>query len=364
MIQETVNELREFAVSAGDDMSEDYLTLYLLVDPSYPENQSETPAWKVFLRNAVADVEAGLDPVQTKQWKKVRLNDTSPETAWARTRKRLEKYEAGYSPRGKTLVLLINPNGERRFELPVRLPNAYYYGRPRIQEFLWALDEYQQHLVLLFSEDQTRALLVTLGEPTGDLTIVSDQIWLREMRKSDKAFAIKARQAELSRRYVRSVAGDVDKYFLRNPDVERIILGGNVEMANAVLAALHQASREKVIAVLPIPFTTPAHEVIKRIRQMAQEAERDHEAALVSEILAQAAAGGRGATGSIAVGRALERATVRLLALPYPSDPKTVEPLLWQALRLGSDIEFLHDEAAERVREAGGVIARLHYAVQ
>ncbi len=364
MIQETVRELQEFAAGSGDDVAENYLSLYLLVDPAYPENQSETPAWKVFLKNAIAEVEAGLDPVQTKQWKKVRLSDTSPETAWARTRKRLARYETGYSPRGKTLVLLINPDGERSFELPVRLPNAYHFGRPRVQEFLWALDEYQQHLVLLFGEDQTRALLVTLGEPAGETTILSDQLWMRDMRKSGKEFAIKARQAELTRRHVRSAAGEIDKYFLKNPDIERIVLGGNVEMANAVLAALHPASRDKVIAVLPIPFTAQAHEVVERIRDAARTAERDYETALINEVTAQAAAGGRGATGPVAVERALDRGMVRLLALPYPGDPETVEPLLWKALRYGSDIEFLHDDAAERARQAGGVVARLHYAIQ
>jgi hypothetical protein len=363
MIQQGLEVLRDFADYAGEHASEDYLSLYLLVDPAYLENQSETPAWKVYLKNAIADIESRLDPAQLRQWKKVRLNDTAPETSWARTRKRLEKYLTSYRPEGKTLVLFIGPDAEYRFELPVQLPNAHYFGRPHVQEYLWALDEYQQHVVLLFAEDQTRALTGYLGRATGELLVTSDQAWLRELRKGGSHQQVQWRQDEIGRRFIRSIAGRADKFFLKNPDVVRIVLGGNVEMAHAVLSMLHPATRERVIAVLPIPITTSPHEIVQRIRDAAIQAERDHELAVVSEILAEAGAGGRGATGFTAVGRALDRAAVQLLVLPYPGAAETVEPLLLQAVRQGAMIEFVAGESAERVQEAGGVIARLYYVM-
>jgi hypothetical protein len=361
MINEALDTLRNFAEYAGTHDHEDYLSLYLLVDPAHPENQSEMPEWKIYLKNAINDVEAGLDPVQLRQWKKVRLSDTAPETAWARTRKRLEKYLTSYSPQGKTLVLFISPSGEYRYELPVPLTNAHYFGKPHIQGFLYALDEYQLHLVLLFAEDQTRALTLALGEKTAELVVTSDQAWLRQVRKAAHSQDIEWRQDELSRRFIRSVGGQVDKYFLQNSDIERMVLGGNIEMANAVLGTLHPAVRDKVIAVLPIPITTPAHEVADRIRDVARQAERENELELVNDIVRAAGAGGRGATGYTAVSRAMERAAVRLLALPYPADAATAEPLLLQAVRNGATVEFVKGEAAERVIEAGEIIAQLYY---
>lgn len=363
MINEALNTLRNFADYAGSHEHENYLSLYLLVDPAHPENQSEMPAWKIELKNAITEVEAELDPVQLRQWKKVRLSNTSPETAWARTRKRLEKYQTSYTPKGKTLVLFISPNSEYQFELPVALVNAHYFGKPHIQEFLWALDEYQQHLVLLFAEDQTRVLQLALGETTGDVAITSDQAWMRKQRKAAHAQDIQWRQDELSRRFVKSVAGEVNKYFLKNPDIERMVLGGNVEMANAVLGTLHPAARDKVIAVMPIPITTPPHEVADRIRAQAKQAEREFELQLVNDVISAAGAGGRGATGHTAVGRAMERAAVRLLALPYPAEAETVEPLLLQAVQNGAAVEFVKGEAADRVNEAGGIVAQLYYAL-
>ena len=129
------------------------------------------------------------------------------------------------------------------------------------------------------------------------------------------------------------------------------------------MGSLHRAVQEKVIAVLPIPANTPAHEVAARVRETAEAAERDYETALVDEVMAQAQARGRGATGSVAVGRALDRGAVRLLALPYPGEAETVEPLLLQAIRNGSRVEFLHGQAAERAAAAGGIVAQLYYAM-
>lgn len=362
MIQTIYNDLREFAEYATSHAEEKYLSLYLLTDPADPKNQSQTPAWHIYLKNAVNEVETSLDPVQTKQWKNVRLSDDDPNKEWARIRKRLDKYITSFRPDSKSLVLFISPNGEHRFELPVSLNNVYHFGRPHIQEILWALDEFQQHLVLLFAEDQTRVLRVTLGRTGADATVESDQAWMRQQRKAAHTQDIEWRKDELTRRHVRAVATEVDKYFLKNPDIERIILGGNMEIANAVLGTLHNSVQEKVIAVLPIPITAPAHEVAANIHDSAIAAERDYETVLVQEVIGQAKSRGRGAVGHVAVERAIQRSAVRLLALPYPAGD-AVEPLLLEALRQGSRIEFLHDEAAGIVQQEGDIVASLYYPI-
>ena len=363
MIQQLIDDLREFAEYAATHAQESYLSLYLMTDPSEAGNQSQTPAWRTFLRNAVANVEAGLDPVQTRQWKNVRLSDESPEKGWARTRKRLDKYLTSYRPEGKTLVLFISPGSEFSFELPVRIDSASYYGKPHIQEFLWALDEYEQHSVLLFSADEVRVLRLALGRSAADRTVVSEQAWLRGLRKTGEGEQNQQRQDDITRRFVKRAANEVDKFFMKTPDVGRVVLGGNMELANAVLGSLHPSVKDMVIGVLPIPADLPPHEVAERVAETAEQGEREHEAALVADVIRSAGARGRGATGYTAVGHALDRGAVRLLALPYPADSDVVEPLLLQAVRAGATVEFLHGEAAERVKEAGGIVAQLYYSI-
>ena len=363
MIHQLIDDLREFAEYAATHAQDSYLSLYLMTDPSDSANQVQTPAWRTFLNNAIANVESGLDPVQAKQWKNVRLSDESPDKAWARTRKRLEKYLTSYRPEGKTLVLFLSPGSEYSFELPVRIDSAYYYGKPHIQEFLWALDEYEQHSVLLFGEDHVRVLRLALGRSAADRSVVSDQAWLRGLRKTGEGEQNKQRQDDITRRFVKNAANEVDKFFMKTPDVGRIVLGGNMELAHAVLGSVHPSVKDKVIAMLPLPVELPAHEVADRIAETAEQGERDYEAALVTDIIRSAGARGRGATGYTAVGHALDRGAVRLLALPYPADSDVIEPILLQAVRAGTEVEFLHGEAAERVKDAGGVVAQLYYAV-
>ena len=363
MTQQLIDDLREFAEYAAGHAQDAYLSLYLMTDPSDPGNQVQTPAWRTFLNNAITHVEAGLDPAQAKQWKSVRLSDESPEKGWARTRKRLEKYLTSYRPQGKTLVLFLSPGSEYSFELPVRLDSASYYGKPHIQEVLWAIDEYEQHSVLLFGEDHVRVLRLALGRSAADRTVVSDQAWLRLLRKAGESQQNKERQDDITRRFVKNAANEVDKFFMKSPDVGRIVLGGNMELAHAVLGSVHPSVKDKVIAVLPIPVESAPHEVAERIAETAEQAEREYEAALVTAIIRQSGARGRGATGYTAVGHALDRGAVRLLALPYPAESDIIEPILLQAVRAGTQVEFLHGEAAPRAAEAGGIVAQLYYAI-
>lgn len=362
MTHELFDDLREFADYAAANAQEKYLSIYLLVDPSHSENQSQIPAWHIYLKNAIADIEANLDSTQTKQWKNVRLSDTDPNKDWARIRKRLDKYLTSYRPEGKTLALFISPSSEYRFELPVQLSNVHHFGKPHIQEFLWAVDEYEAHMVVLLAEDEARVLQIGLDRTATDATVIADQHWLRRQRKAAHAANIESRQDELSRRFIQSIAKDANKYFLGHPDIERVILGGDQRLANAVLGAVHPSVQEKVIAVLSIPVEAPAHVIASRIRETAEQHEREYEDALVAEVIGQAKARGRGATGTVAVGRALDRSAVRLLALPYPAD-EALEPMLLQAVRQGSQVEFLHGDASSRAAEAGGIIAQLYYAV-
>ncbi len=364
MISEANELIHDFAQYAGDHEGDNYLTLYLNVDPADRDNQSENPAWRIFLKNAIDKFEETMDPGQMRQWKKVRLSDESPETAWARTRKRLDNAISNYRPEGKTLVLFVSPGAEYHYELPIKIDNAVYYGKPHMQEFLWALDEYEQHLVVLIAEDQARALLLSLGQTTAEVDVQSDEAWLRQVRKAAHSADIQMREDELDRRFIRDIAGRVDKFFLQNRDVQRVVLGGNVVMANALRGELHPAIQERVIAVLPIPFDAAPHEIADRVRETAQQAERDHEVALVDDIIGQAKkTGGRGVLGYDAVAEASDRAAIQVLALVYPDDSAMVEPLLINALNAGAQIEFVRGTAATALGEAGRVAARLYYAL-
>ncbi len=362
MIHEVESLLHEFVAYVRDsEEHEDILSLYLMVDPADERNQGTPRKWQIFLKNALAEIESGLDPSQTKQWKNVRLSDQDERTRWARVRLRLERYLTGYRPSGKTLVLFVGPNGELPVELPVRLENKVYYGWPHMTEFLWALDEYEQHLVVLFAQDQVRALNLFLGDSADEVEIDMDQTWHRRLRKTGHEANIAQRQEEFDRRFARWAAGELNQHFLKLTDIERIIFGGNMQMAHAVRHYLHPAVAEQVIAMLPIPIGTPVYDVAETIRDVTKEHEREFESALVSELVDRAKAGGHAALGPEMVNQALDEQAVSLLVLPYPIEREVADELFVKAIYSGAGFEFVGGEAARILEEEGSIAARLYF---
>jgi peptide subunit release factor 1 (eRF1) len=259
------------------------------------------------------------------------------------------------------LALFIGPNGELAYELPVALSNFAHYGKPQIAKFLRALDEYQEYLVVLFAQDRARAINVFLGESAAEVMIHVDQTWNRKVHKTAHDSSQADRLDEIDRRFARHAAGELDKHFLGSDDVERIIFGGNLQLAHAVRNYLHPYVADRVIAMLPIPIDTATHDIAAQVRPVADASEREFEEHLVANLINRARAGGRAVLGHEAVSEALNRHAVSELVLPYPSDLVTADELLVKALYSSADLEFIEGEAAERLQEEGGVGAFLYY---
>lgn len=369
MLHEAEHLLKEFIAYVQDaEKRPNVLSLYLVVDPADAANQAETPAWQIYLRNALTEIENQLDPEQVKQWKTVRLSDTSEKTEWARARLRLENYLDAYRPQGKTLVLFVSADQLLAYELPVRLRNYAHYGWMQVKDFLYAIDEYEQHLIVLFAQDKARAVSLFLGASASDVTVNLDQTWQRkDSRKTAHAAQIERRQDELDRRFARYMAEEINQVFVEDQDVDRIILGGNVQLAHAVRAFLHPSVARKVISVAKIPFEALPHEIADLIRSTAYTAERDHELILVQDTVSMAKAGKRAALGLNDVNHALDLYAVSLLILPYPIETPilagVVDELLVKALYSGSQVEFVRGEAANLLIAEGGIAAQLYYTI-
>lgn len=350
MIQEAEHLIQEFVAYVSDEQSQQaVLSLYLVVDPADPANQAVTPAWQIYWKNALREIESKLERAD---W-----------TRWEKTKARVERYLADYHPTGKTLVLFAGPQAELEYELPLRLENVVHYGWPQVTEFLWALDEYEQYLVLLVGQDQARGLIMFLGQSANEVMVNVDQTWQRKERKTAHFDQMVQRHDEIDRRFLRYIAGELNRHFLENPDVERIILGGNTTMAHALRNYLHPTVADNVIDILAIPLDKKEHEIAEMIREVTLNYERENELAIVNDIVNRAKSGGRGAVGEKAVNKALDMQAVSLLVLPYPMTAKPSDELFVKAIRSSSDVEFVHGEAADRLTEVGGIAVRLYHAI-
>ena len=144
MIQ--LDEIKQL-VTQGDEHT---LTIYVTVDPAAQENQATHPAWRVWLKNALNDLEAEIDRTQDDFWPEIRGQ--------------VDAYIGEYQPSSKSLAMLIGADLQQVYELAVPVENQVFYGKPMVVPLLWVMDEYQPYLVVLADHEKARFFMASLGE--------------------------------------------------------------------------------------------------------------------------------------------------------------------------------------------------------
>lgn len=340
------------------------LSLYLTVDASRLENHAATPGWRIWLKNALRELQ-GAHP---------------EDEEFAALRKRAEERLDNYRGHSKALALFLTPGGEQVFELPVPLAdNAIAYGRASLAPLLWLLDEYERTLILIVDQERARFISGYMGAATREGFHNNDFVAYDFPEKTQMptghmqggrvaggsnrdAFA--ATEGDHRRRFFQEVAEQARR-LKEESGASRLILGGSEEAAHAVKREMHDTVANSVIAIVPIPQWVDDGEVVRLAAPHALAYERQREVEIVDEIIGFAKSGGRGALGHPEVAGCLQRQQVELLVLPWPiEDPDFRDRLPREALAAGAKIELVSGAAAERVRAEGGVVARLFYVIK
>ena len=359
--RETIQQLKT-------QLSKPTLSLYLRVDPAYQQNQAEMPAWRIWLKNALRDIAQEQPEEKQEQWKMIQ----DRLTTW------IDQYE----PQGKTLILFLDQENLFDYELPVALENHASYDEVNFMPLLWSIDEYERYLIVLVDQEQARLMSAYLGgtAPETEMSIDLDYDWgektlmpasakggqsggraLREGNNRDRFEDMIEAHVD---RFHQDVADEIREIFseLNEP---RIIIGGAERAAHNVQSKLHESITPHVVSILPIPFQAPEDEIYSHVLDAGLHFEREREKDLVDQVIGFAKAGGRGALGMQAVNRAFTMQQVELLILPYPpTEEGQVSDLMHKAMELNSDVELVHGEPADLLRNEGGVAARLYYSIE
>lgn len=350
-----LEHVRDFLRSTQEDV----VTFYLHVDPGHQPNQNTPPAWRIYAKDALRNIEAEVNGRDDVQWEAIR--------------ERVERYLETYTPSGKTLVLMMGQETEHIHELPLVLENRHAFGDPLLTPLVWALDEFERYLVVLVDQEQAKFVSAYLGhsDTSEEMSIDFDDYDFRErnyinisgaQQGSSKDQFDDMRDAHV-KRFHKDVA-EQTRELMQEIDADRIVLGGNGKAAHALRDLLHQELQQQVVGILPIPLDAADHAISEEIRQAALNYERSHELDLVEEVVGLAKAGGRAALGMETVRERLQHQQVELLILPWPAeDAQAASEMTLQALSNGAAVELVHGSAAMRLRNDAEVAARLFYAV-
>jgi hypothetical protein len=325
------------------------LSLYLRVDPGYLENQAATPAWRIWAKNAIRDLEANVADDQ--------------KAVWRAARAKAEAFLESYRAESKGLIYYASEADERTLALPLPFDNQAAFGEPLLTPLFWKIDEYERYLIVLVDQEEARFVTAYLGSAADEMTLETDldrytQATLNQAANRD---AYKDMVDEYRRSFYRSVAAEIES-LEREQQTTRIILGGASESAHAVRQQLPERLAAQIVDQVNIPMRTPNHELVKVIRPIAEAYERKFETELLSSVIDAARSGGRGALGRDAVLKMLDDQRVSLIVAPWPlRDEELLQSLPARSFQSGSQIEIVHGDAAVQLEEVGGIAARLHY---
>lgn len=341
----------------------DTLSLYLNVDPTVSENQTAHPAWRIWAKNALRDLEKNLEPQSVSVWTDIRS--------------RAEDFLNDYTPSSKGLALIYGPELEWAYNLPVAVENQAAFGVPLLAPLVGMLDEYEPYLIVMADNAEARFLITSLGQvdfqEAQELTVDTSD-WTHKTIQSASNYAGKTVQSNARDDYDQRVElyrerfyEEVGKHAAQLADeynARHIIIAGAEHAAHSVHHHLPEKVAGTVVGVTALPMRSTVNEILQHVLPMALDYERQQEMKLVEEVIDLAKAGGRGGIGREAVLHMLDEHRVEMLIAPWPMpDDRLAQELPLRILASGGEVEFVHGPAAERLNAEGGLAARLYYAV-
>jgi hypothetical protein len=170
--------------------------------------------------------------------------------------------------------------------------------------------------------------------------------------------SLEASAAKLAREVVDQVRNRVGKDGL-------LVLGGSAEAVAGLESHLPRDIADRCTQSPSMTFYMTDAELTRELEGAASELTRRAQASLLFEVENEAARGGRGALGRLAVGEALRDRRVDTLLLSHGfivSSPDDADELVGAAFEEGGYVEELSGDGAARLDALGeGVAARLRY---
>jgi peptide subunit release factor 1 (eRF1) len=307
----------------------------------------------------------------------------------------LEEIVKRIEPGGKTLVLARHRSLGVTFRkiLHLPLPSGAYWGTGAfLRPLLEALDEHERFGVVLVDQKRARLLTVFLGEIEEHKGLISEVPPRPDSPTSDKLRSqprMERRHDESVTSHLRMVAAELGR-LLDHLEVDRLIVGGAVEVGSELVRQLPKRLRGRLVEVLPIPVGASPEDILARTSEVQLRIERANELETVRDLLKEVRKGGRAVAGLAATLDAINQGRVwklvylqglkleggvcgdcsvlvdpadescPLCGKPVDREPRMVDRMARSVLEHGGHVEMVDGPAAEALRQVAEVAAIMH----
>jgi peptide chain release factor subunit 1 len=302
-----------------------------------------------------------------------------------------------YEPSARGLVIFCDPASDFFWQRELRAQlysDASWDTTPYLRPLLETLDEFERYGVVLVDRSRGRLFTVYMGE-IEEAREFSHNLEVKHPRSTtqDKLRNTlrNQRRGDLHARWhLKHVAQQItemaDKY-----DFDRLILAGQSENTTELASILPKRLLSRLVGDIPLSLNSPEHEVLEQTMAVEQRFEREHEARQVEQLIIAASKENRAVLGLEATLKALgEKSAWRLLyaegltcegarctncaslfareiaACSYCGQrvvaiDDIVEPIVRAVIDLDGRVEAVRGEAADKLRQNGGIGAFLRF---
>ena len=251
------------------------LSVYLDIDQSKAANLDRR--FEASLNDMLRSIEKQSDEKQAK--------------SFAADAERARQYVSRLEPRAKGLILFSDDSEgffwAREIKAAVR-NRARWEDTPYVAPLLEIVDEYERYGVVLLDKESARLFTVFIGEieehydamapaPVRHIKTTGTDHWLSQRRFQSKA--------EMHVHWhVKHVAETLDK-LVDQYAFDRLLLGGPVEATSALKPLLSKRVRNRVVERLPLPIKANPQEVLEAALEVERRVERQLEKQIVEELI-------------------------------------------------------------------------------
>jgi peptide subunit release factor 1 (eRF1) len=310
---------------------------------------------------------------------------------------RVMEFVSGYTPAAKGIVVFCDDSEGFFWSQEVHTPilsQAFWDEAPYVRPLLEQLDEYERYGVVLADRGQARLFSIFMGEITEhEIAPVNPGPRRTKSSGSDHGWS----QMHIQRKadvhahwHLKNVAEEAVQMANRER-FDRLILAGPGQVTTQLQRFLPKRLSSRVVASLPLQATASPSEVLEKTQEVERQVERQRESELVDELITTAAKNEGAVTGvertveAVQEGRLWQLIYVgglevegricrecRALTMhqrdscPFCQGPlevakDMVDLAAKRTFELGGRIEQVKGEAAEKLREVGGIGGLLRF---
>lgn len=385
MSEERFSRLRELIDAETDGP---VLSVFSRTDPRDPANSSETPGWKIALKNGLKEAEGEAES-----------NGVRPEEV-RKMAKAVEKRIEGASAdeRGRSVALFLSEDGSldyfHTFQIPVRGDLVTLDAGAVVWPMVDVIDRGEQTGLVLMSHDRIRLLDWADGHAE-DLEYSVFDLELgdwKEYRGPAPAHPARAKQSahtaesyserveEWRSKFAKAAASNIADS-AKDLGMKRLVIAADGDLGRDFVEALPSGTRDMVVAnVQTNLIDMPAAEATEHLDPYLRDAWKEKVNAIAANAIERSRAGGKGAVGPDEVLLALAEGRVEHLLLdPYlevdgrdlseggrqaltdSGEASFREAAVEMAIRTDAGVSSASVDEVPALSDVGGIVALLRY---